>query len=443
MKAILFAALFLFVCSLSSTYPQEGYRVIDSADIGVCPVEVFMSPDNNYFYAICAGYDANFNGIEEEGDARPSIWKIETENDIFVWIHRVLTLEFNALKFPVRFGYNGSILYLPSRNKILEIDCENDTLLNEYPTTGDPSDVKYTQNGLQICFPGPAGSNGFIGEYRLPDMRKRWEVPVGINLQESLVLNNRSFAALCVGPYGKDSSQVWFGTVNDDDTVTNFEKYTIGATGNHLYNFLDLRIFATSNGSHKVTRLHQNSNWADTLYTETTGFDGPRETIEFHNNVFVTTYAGDVRIYDFNSKTPSQIVPLDGKAEGICATGWFVPEGGGRANVFVASPFKKDYSPNTKLYFLRKTFASVSESLANAPFSIYPTPARDNLTVKFDNAPLGAKIEIRDAAGKLIKSSEANEELANVDLLGVAQGAYFAVISIGDKVWSAPFTVVR
>lgn len=427
---------------------QVDYKVIDSADVGSRPSAVVLSPNGDYIYAICAGVDANLNGIKDEGDMNPSVWKIGLGNGKFTDRQQIIELRFNSLQYPVRYdqyNHNKAKLLMPSmKNELVEVNCDMGTQTLLYSTEGEITDANYLDaEAGYVCSisPGP-NNNGQVCLIDINTKKITASAQVGINPTQVLMHSENGYGALCLGPDGKDSSEIWIGDIVSNGKNLPAFKIPLDGLGNHIL-FSGGRIYATNFTGHALHRINVTYGYADTLPTLTEPGKGPRQSLPMYDNILVTTYGGD--LLAFNCCGGTDILGrayVNGKLEGLCAA-WDKVSGFNQINVFVASPYTLDGAPNTKVYFLQRNVTSAFEPIETAPFSIYPTPAREALNIEFDYAQPGAKIEILDAAGRLGAALETSGAYSQIDLKNFAQGSYFAVITIGNRKWGAPFTIVR
>jgi hypothetical protein len=94
------------------------------------------------------------------------------------------------------------------------------------------------------------------------------------------------------------------------------------------------------NGSHKLIIFDLNNfSITKNISIGTVGFEGPRETaFNSDNEIFVSTYKGDIRKYNLASGLMEQQLSTDSKAEGISILQNDI--------MLVANISKPDYSVN-------------------------------------------------------------------------------------------------
>jgi hypothetical protein len=101
--------------------------------------------------------------------------------------------------------------------------------------------------------------------------------------------------------------------------------------------------------SHQIKIIDANTHEVKTLYTGTKGYNGPRESVVKGDYLYVTTYAGDIRVFDLRTGVLVSIFPAkDGvKCEGLT----FIDD-----NTFaVAEVSNADYSSNNIVSIFQTT----------------------------------------------------------------------------------------
>lgn len=458
MKAFI-SSLFLFVALSLAAFAggfDTPFHLIDSVDVGSCASEVFtVSKYDGYVYAICLGYDQNSNGTEDEGDVRPSLWKINYGSDIHSSgaVVKLAEFAFNSLILPVRYDKRSvsgnSFLLLPFINNIVcEINLATGEIVRNYHVDGLAVDAKYDGDHFWVCVQDEQDSPGKILKYNLATGSKVATLVGGVNLQESIVLPGGVLGSLSVGVAGTDDSELWLRRVSESAAVSDSISIHLGVNGSSLYNDESNRLYATVYGSHKVMEIDLFNPFGqleiDTLLTGTTGLEGPRQTFALPLAIFTTTYAGRLNIYEGGSKTPTNVVNIPGKLEGICGVGSNLLSMSGHLDLlFVASPFTNDFGPNNKIYLVEGGNTSVYEPLASANFRLYPVPATEAINVEFTNGITNANVEIRDLFGRSVKTLNGDGPRLTINVYDLVPGSYFAIISAEGRMWSAPFTVAR
>jgi len=70
---------------------------------------------------------------------------------------------------------------------------------------------------------------------------------------------------------------------------------------------------------------------------------------------------------------------------------------------------------------------------ASAP-KIYPNPAKEIVNIRFENLTNGSfDIELMNAFGEVVKSSESTEASANLDVSGLSRGVYYLRLTAGNQ----------
>ncbi|MEP7217945.1 MAG: hypothetical protein ABI876_03465, partial [Bacteroidota bacterium] len=227
---------------------------------------------------------------------------------------------------------------------------------------------------------------------------------------------------------------------------------TLGSGANHItlegMSADHDKALVTMNGSHSVVRLDLD-NWTvlRRTPTNTTGFDGPRETMALSpSTLLVSTYAGDVRRI-MVSDNSVRVIPVYGKAEGMARAG---------SKIFVALPFAPDaaYTPSASVAVIdTATIASVRRDDAVAAATTleqnYPNPVSSGTAIHF-SVDLAGRVIIAlytpdgGFAGTIIdREMEPGSYTARIDAAGLASGSYIYTLRAGGSVLSRVMKVVR
>jgi hypothetical protein len=461
-----FAILFFLLA------PRNSFAQLNT----IFPIEVGKEPSyitGYYDFAaqdyilliITNGYDANFNGVEDSGDEKPAIYKISFTSELFGsnTVQKIADLPFASIPFPTRVGLDmgKNTIILPDTN--LGISFYNITdgskIKTIYPFSNpeppyqplDPSKARVSgisfYNGfllVSIRAPELEANKFYILE---PEQNKIYfETNVDPNPQQAIVQNKKLFI-LCEGTFGSDNSTLIVYDLknmapNDFEIMYN-SQLNIGSAGNHLSPLDSNQILITMNGSHEIHILNtQTLEITKTIKLPTTGYDGPRESNVFQNNLILTTaYDGNLYTYHTNGNFVGKKT-FDGKLEGLFSI-YYEPLN--FSVVAVTSPFLQDYSPNNKIFVL-VNFSDVPDLIKTQDFQISPNPVSDfcKLILPSDIQST-ATVDIFSSNGERIKSFTLN--FAGKELLlavnDLSNGVYFARISGGSRIWTIPFVIAH
>lgn len=98
------------------------------------------------------------------------------------------------------------------------------------------------------------------------------------------------------------------------------------------------------------------------------------------------------------------------------------------------------YTTNGRITRICPTGMSIDEESALA-FSIYPNPAKNNLTLNISNDLLGASFSITDLLGKVIYASVLDGNNNLIDITNFNSGIYFITMKKNDKKLAQKFIV--
>ncbi len=272
-------------------------------------------------HVFCNRTDANFNELKDEGDS-PGAWLIvnpETkavEQSIsFPWANVV------ALR-PALFEND---LYILVNDSINNFDVSNVSLKrtsraeNCYALSMDLTGY-YLSASERPNFVDP----GKVLVFNTLDLTKASSYTAGVNVQQTMEIafNGVQYVfTLSEGSFGLENGRVDLsyssGPVGNDTTIVT------GGLANHMCTNADSSmVYVTMNGSHEVVEIDVVARKVSRrIPTGTTGFDGPRASATYDGRLFVSTFAGDVRVIDLASGIMVGKVQLSAKPEGLAVVG--------------------------------------------------------------------------------------------------------------------------
>ncbi len=329
------------------------YETEKSIVVGLTPLKSYYNSDNKKTTVFCYGYDADYDGIFDDGDEKPSIWVGLDDETTF---EKVYEFDFNSFHFPYSpfrpaIDRVQQLIYIPLTTKIVvynpitEQFDETKTINVVANSVSLSADKKF----LFATLPYQNNNEGTVAIIDLETNQIINEFYGGINILESISYTriNQSgesisgLAVLSVGNFGTEESTLYYG-----DLINNSEwsvdSIVIGNAGNNIM-FYENKIFATVNMSNKIVSLDVNTNDYKEFSTGTNGYNGPREITVWDNKLFVTMYLGDVRYFDINTGEIDGSFGYYVKYESIEVVGEFA---------IVSAPSDQSYSPNDKIYFV-------------------------------------------------------------------------------------------
>jgi hypothetical protein len=221
---------------------------------------------------------------------------------------------------------------------------------------------------------------------------------------------------------------------------------TLGSGANHLLALgSDQDLVVTMNGSHTVVGVNlQGSTVTHRIPTGTSGFDGPRESIEIIGSigvaVAVTTYAGDVRLIE--NDAPYRIEQTGGKSEGLVRVG---------NRLYVANAFTPTYAADSTVVIIDLTPGGVEaeHGRVTALDQNTPNPAVDRTRVHFTLADAGwVRLEVRTLTGEIValpidRQMEPGGYTVDLPVEDFTAGTYLYTLHSGTSVASRIMQVVR
>ncbi len=315
--------IFVYSCSENdSTSPVKlpDYSVLKDIEVGRQPAKVYFDSEKNQFHVFCIGLDKNFNQQKDEGDENPSWWIIDAAN--LDSAEKAKDFEFGYMGFPLRPFVDWTerkIYTLWNENAIRVYDLDNYQMISEIETEYRITAISKKGDLLYLSVSPLFGEQGEVVVVRVGSGEELFSFDAHINVHqtEHFEFDGEDYLAIIGVGVGKDDGSIQFAKIVGD-SLSLVEEYTaLGDLANHFYAG-ESKGALVLNGSHQVSIFDFNDfAVANTIPTLTDGFNGPREAVIKGDNVFVTTYNADLRIFGVVSGNLKQTIELPGKGEGF------------------------------------------------------------------------------------------------------------------------------
>lgn len=384
------------------------------------PVTVFVSGSN--IHVLTAQIDNNFDGIFAEGDAAASWTTFDKQTLVptllteFPWAFVVAgRVGVNTVSGRMYIGVGDSVLIyslsdhqqlgILDTSRAFAVSASGDGqrfYLSRRPSYNEPGYVDQVTPGAPIPIRLDAGIN--------PQMTKTYRTSN----------NNVGVAIVCEGVFGQANGTIEIWAPGS----TGYERTTIGVGDTPNYIAVDGdAAYIVVNGSHAIVKINLLTKSAvDTFETETAGYNGPREAAVKDDYIFVTTFAGDVRVFDKNSGARLFTVDVDSKPEGLAIID---------DKLFVTRAFQaENYNPyNGVVVYTLNQVLSVAETAAEhgATKAVFAVDA----TIRLPMFSGSSSLDVYDVNGNRGIITVVDYESMSIDLSTLASGTY--IITDGRK----------
>lgn len=318
----------------------KKFEFLQNIEIGSQPARIYYDETNQLFHVFCLGVDLDYDGQKDEGDENPSWWTVN-KNDLSNPVKK-LEFDFGFLGFPFRpyLDFTNRKLYISQSGliKVFSLDSYSkiDEIAGDYYATA----ISGNNNYLFLSVP-EYQKNGKVAVLDINTKQEISSISAGLNVQQNLYyeLNAKQMLAVMSEGDGNGNAMIQFFEINSG-ILTSLKKFDgLGNFGNHISIYKNHLVY-TLNGSHKLIIFDLNNfSITKNISIGTVGFEGPRETaFNSDNEIFVSTYKGDIRKYNLASGLMEQQLSTDSKAEGISILQNDI--------MLVANISKPDYSVN-------------------------------------------------------------------------------------------------
>lgn len=404
----------IFVLCLVCTLPALAQQVVPTP-----PGPVTLIPHNNVMNVLCSRVDANFNGVQDNGDSPASWIQVDIPTLQSLRTYTFPWAQVNAARVGVARG--TGLIYFGVDNTVESFSLTNQTS-NGTVYRGSVSAVSSTLQGTAIYisqrpnFTDP----GSVIQYTL-ESSDSIVYPAGVNPQQTgrfiTSTNVQGLYVLNEGLFGQQSGSldIWKPTQFGPSKTT----VEVGDTPNHVWVQGD-SAYVTVNGSHWIVVVNLASAIAvDTILVGTTGFDGPRESCISNGKLFVSTFSGDVRVFDVATGVKTGSITLDAKPEGIAVVG---------GNIWVTRAFLLGgYSVerNVAVYNIDQSVSvSATHPTPSVPTAVIATSGRVRLPFKWTS-----DLSMYDSNGRRTHLQTVDSESGILDVSSLSPGVY--VVSNG------------
>ena len=451
--------LFFFAVLLSLNVHHSDscdFNIIHELELGSQPMRVLYDDPRNEYHVFCNGMDVNYNGIyeEDQGDEKPSWWIVTLSETNEVDYEKVRDFELGYFTPTVLLNcldQSTRKLYVPfaptydedfnivDQGKVAIYDLDDHSLIDEEFLSINPTSISFYGNVLFITGQNDDLENKVYAYDRFSHEFLD-EMNAGVHVQQVAAhfhhAAHLSVAILNEGHFGQNNSTLMmcdfkYKKFGDPQIIE------LGDTGHTILARED-DFVVTMNGSHKILFINE-KNIEREVEISTSGYNGPRETVFYGNLMIVSTYAGNIYLYE---KVDDKYylydqVEINTNIESLLLN---------RGFLFATSPLDASYNTLKKVYILRDQWNSVDDDIGS--LMIYPNPANTvlNLTIKSDDHTGYAQIDIFSARGELIFYDEINlnnDMNKQIDISGFSQGSYYLKLSYGSKMEVINFSVIR
>ncbi len=407
-------------------------------DVGLQPLSIV--PVGEKVHVFHNQVDNNFNGQQDEGDSPASWWVLSREGEVL----DSRDLEWGAMGYPFRpyVDKDAHAVYLSHLGRVRSFSLETQELLRDtvalYNASGIAAHGDYVYVTVRPSFTDP-------GQFIAYNVVTKEETTRTVGVNPQLITpfktsdNAEGMLVLSEGGFGTTPPSLLDKYYFDGTEAP--APLEIGGTGNHIAIQGDYA-YVAMNGSYEVTVVDI-KNWSivKSIPVATEPGNGPREVVADGDNLFVSTFDNDVRLFSISSGEQRSSYEPGGRPEGMALVDgklWIT-------NAFKAGSFESDHT----IAIWDFTTTGVAEQLDVLRPTVAPSVVTDEavVTIPFFSS---ARIEIVSALGEhLGEISEGRAEGGVYHARFVpaqyqlATGRYFLRIITGPIVRTVPIAVVR
>ncbi len=447
MKKSTFVAFIAFIAFVAFAFAPVLAQINSNKvnfTTGKQPTFMFNTPQG--LNIICMGVDLDFNGTYAEGEESPSWWRLPkadvdnffSTNSLSGSASKIRDFDFAGIKFPTRLAVSGDTLFVGLKDRIATYNTNSGALIDSIFMPIDAHAISVDGNRLYVSKRViPTGA--WLPDTNFVFVVDRYAksildtIPARMNVQMTIPYSFNGNNYLAIAAEGTGASDASVEIINLDMESDKVAIIEPGSLVNHIsLNQDKSEMLITLNGSHKLVRCNLNNfQIIGEIATNTSGFNGPRESIYGHSGIiFSTTYESNLAVLDNNSLISN--VALDGKAESLI----LLDESKNYLAISLVSQ-KDNYTANDKVTLFKLISLDINEE-NNAKIIVYPNPSADFINL---NADLNAdSYELFDVSGSKILSNKF-EHNTRIDIRNLAAGSYILFVKNNSNAIAAKIIV--
>ena len=430
-------------------HPKLSTEVVSIVNSALQPSYLHTGQDG--VIAFCNQVDLNFNGAQDEGDLSQSIALYPAADQAASW---QVDLPWGGAGFPLRPGLNNTTDFAYAVNGMQlwrqSLRSSDNMVLADIDLDGAVA-VSVSDEGTHIAITERAAESGRVRIIELANPDNEQVIETSQFVQQTIWYEfdngelSYDLVILDEGQFGGGTSRLLFAEIESEQVV---EDVDLGEGGNHLLRDGEL-LYVTLGSSHQVVLFDLDELSVRTVInTQTEGFNGPRESVLFNGDLFVSTYSSDVRRFNTESGDMVARYETGGKPEGITVY---------NDQIWVANAFEFDaFASGSSIAVLEPTDAITSvdepgrvESAVRYDLTLAPNPAVNKVNVRFEAGAVSdphVLLDLRSVDGRLLKQQSleiqgGQFDSSQMDLRGLASGAYIVTVRSDDRVFSAPLII--
>ena len=278
------------------------------------PQPVAIVPDRGWVHVLTRAVDVNFNGTQDAGDT-VAVWHRFNRNGLdngsyaFPWanaytnrpaidsVNELMYVLVNDSLYALNTAFMVPLVREGWSEGGVAVSLMNDTtaLISVRKGYTEPGVVRFV--------------HAFTGE-SVP-----MQIEAGVNVQMTKPLNDSTVLILSEGNFGATDGTL--AVAERNGTTWTSTVLCTGGTPNH-FTVHDGKAFVVMNGSHEIVVVDLTTrSIINRMSTGTTGYDGPREAVIHDGRCFVTTFTGEVLIFDIATGSRVGRITVDAKPEAL------------------------------------------------------------------------------------------------------------------------------
>lgn len=436
----------LFFCAFAFGFGSAAQAESTHYTVGLQPLSIIAN--GNIVHVFHNEVDADFDAVQDEGDQPASWWVLDASTG------EVLDkkdFDWGGVGYPFRpfVDIENGVVYITNLGRVRSFSLSTRELLRDTVALYNASGIAVHGDVVYISIRPSFSDPGMLVTYNT-STGVATERTVGVNPQQITPFKTSDGAegvlVLSEGVFGGGTPAMLDKEFFDGRPAP--AGLELGATGNHIFVQGDTA-FVTINGS-DVVRIVDLKQWAvvGSISVVTEPGNGPRESVVQGDDLFVSTFDGDVRWYSVSTGVLKQTFDPGGKPEGIALIGSFIGK-----KIWVTNAYQKTgFGSDNSIAVWDLSVTSVSENISLAKASIVPSVVTDEAELVIPATEASGNLSCTiititgQETGRFRLAQNAGQALhvrLSAAKLGLSSGRYFLQVYRDGNATVIPFAVVR
>ena len=402
-------------------YPMTSYNV------GGYPV--WIENIDGVVNVICKGVDTNNNGVFDKDEEKGSWWIIK--NNI---PEKKLDFGVPFYDFPL-YDKQNKLIYIPHINSIKSYSTESFNINDDAVASVNASHLEIAGGHLLFAKTNQSAPDSII-VLNLSNGKILQKLPAGTDIYSLKYYPDPNGIGLAFTAAFEETEEfkLMYGPINHMVDFKLDNQFLLDGYAQLIYKDSTLITLSGRSGVSNLINVY-----TDELSSFNFGVQNYYATsiTKDEDNLFVSTFLGDIRVLNINRNELEEIIPIENPAFSINNIG------NDELNIAVCSPYYSDATINNKVFIMKPTLVSLEDKITYENVKVFPNPAQDYIQLDLNNLNYNSiNIKIYDNKGNIVK--EVNNQLTDrINIKALNSGSYIINVIMDGNIYNLPLSIVR